>query len=88
MIVLPIMMQDSRIYIIIASFHISGRGEVIREGLSSPWIPDGWSWGGMASDCCPVWIELTPGSVGAKTDVKHDANKLLDETDETWQDCE
>lgn len=31
---------------------------MVREGLTNPWIPDGWSWGGVVSDHCPVWIEL------------------------------
>lgn len=30
---------------------------MIREGLTSPWIPDGWSWGGVVSDHCPIWVE-------------------------------
>ncbi|XP_069757144.1 endonuclease/exonuclease/phosphatase family domain-containing protein 1-like isoform X2 [Narcine bancroftii] len=36
----------------------TGRWGVIRQGLSSPWIPDGWKWGGVVSQHCPVWIEL------------------------------
>ncbi|XP_041096243.1 endonuclease/exonuclease/phosphatase family domain-containing protein 1-like [Polyodon spathula] len=36
----------------------TGRWGVIRLGLSSPWIPDGWSWGGIVSTHCPVWVEL------------------------------
>ncbi|XP_067853516.1 endonuclease/exonuclease/phosphatase family domain-containing protein 1-like [Heptranchias perlo] len=36
----------------------TGRWGVIREGLSSPWIPDGWKWGGIVSQHCPVWIEF------------------------------
>ena len=31
---------------------------MVKEGLTSPWIPDGWSWGGAVSDHCPVWVEL------------------------------
>ncbi|KAK2193043.1 hypothetical protein NP493_18g09023 [Ridgeia piscesae] len=27
-------------------------------GLSNPWIPDGWSWGGVASSHCPLWAEF------------------------------
>ncbi|XP_067857484.1 endonuclease/exonuclease/phosphatase family domain-containing protein 1 [Heptranchias perlo] len=36
----------------------SGHWAVIREGLTNPWIPDGWSWGGIASDHCPLWVEF------------------------------
>lgn len=31
---------------------------VVREGLTNPWIPDNWSWGGVASDHCPIVAEL------------------------------
>lgn len=31
---------------------------VVREGLTNPWIPDNWSWGGVASDHCPVVAEF------------------------------
>uniref|UniRef100_A0A3Q2PTE4 Endonuclease/exonuclease/phosphatase family domain-containing protein 1 n=1 Tax=Fundulus heteroclitus TaxID=8078 RepID=A0A3Q2PTE4_FUNHE len=30
----------------------------VREGLTNPWIPDNWSWGGVASDHCPVVAEF------------------------------
>ncbi|XP_061597154.1 endonuclease/exonuclease/phosphatase family domain-containing protein 1 [Cololabis saira] len=36
----------------------SGRCVVVREGLTNPWIPDNWSWGGVASDHCPVVAEF------------------------------
>eukprot|EP00062_Callorhinchus_milii_P019972 gi/632975106/ref/XP_007904041.1/ PREDICTED: endonuclease/exonuclease/phosphatase family domain-containing protein 1-like [Callorhinchus milii] len=36
----------------------TGRSGVIRQGLSSPWIPDGWKWGGVVSEHCPVWTEI------------------------------
>ncbi|XP_048464886.1 endonuclease/exonuclease/phosphatase family domain-containing protein 1-like [Rhincodon typus] len=36
----------------------SGHWAVIREGLTNPWIPDCWSWGGVASDHCPLWAEF------------------------------
>lgn len=48
--------------------------KVIRTGLTSPWIPDGWSWGGVVSDHCPVLSEFF-------TDVDGDreaSNKNLD----------
>uniref|UniRef100_A0A3P9HAH3 Endonuclease/exonuclease/phosphatase family domain-containing protein 1 n=1 Tax=Oryzias latipes TaxID=8090 RepID=A0A3P9HAH3_ORYLA len=36
----------------------SGHCMVVREGLTNPWIPDNWSWGGVASDHCPIVAEL------------------------------
>ncbi|KAM8840455.1 endonuclease/exonuclease/phosphatase family domain-containing protein 1 isoform 1-T1 [Spinachia spinachia] len=36
----------------------SGHCAVVREGLTNPWIPDNWSWGGVASDHCPVLAEF------------------------------
>ncbi|XP_039858589.1 endonuclease/exonuclease/phosphatase family domain-containing protein 1 [Simochromis diagramma] len=36
----------------------SGHCMVVREGLTNPWIPDNWSWGGVASDHCPVFAEF------------------------------
>lgn len=39
----------------------SGNSGVIRVNLTSPLIPNGWSWGGVVSDHCPVWTELCTG---------------------------
>ncbi|KAL4233991.1 Endonuclease/exonuclease/phosphatase domain-containing protein 1 [Mactra antiquata] len=39
----------------------TGHSDVIREGLTSPWIPNGWSWGGVVSDHCPVWAQIYTG---------------------------
>ncbi|XP_030644928.1 endonuclease/exonuclease/phosphatase family domain-containing protein 1 [Chanos chanos] len=36
----------------------TGHCSVVREGLTNPWIPDNWSWGGVASDHCPVVAEF------------------------------
>ncbi|XP_076864300.1 endonuclease/exonuclease/phosphatase family domain-containing protein 1 [Brachyhypopomus gauderio] len=36
----------------------TGHCFVVREGLTNPWIPDNWSWGGVASEHCPVVAEL------------------------------
>ncbi|KAK1172272.1 endonuclease/exonuclease/phosphatase family domain-containing protein 1-like [Acipenser oxyrinchus oxyrinchus] len=36
----------------------TGHWVVVREGLTNPWIPDNWSWGGVASDHCPVFAEF------------------------------
>ncbi|XP_037548687.1 endonuclease/exonuclease/phosphatase family domain-containing protein 1 [Nematolebias whitei] len=36
----------------------TGHCLVVREGLTNPWIPDNWSWGGVASNHCPVVAEF------------------------------
>lgn len=36
----------------------AGHYMVVREGLTNPWIPDNWSWGGVASDHCPLLAEF------------------------------
>ncbi|ETE62471.1 Endonuclease/exonuclease/phosphatase family domain-containing protein 1, partial [Ophiophagus hannah] len=36
----------------------TGHWTVVREGLTNPWIPDNWSWGGVASSHCPVLAEF------------------------------
>ncbi|XP_016321696.1 endonuclease/exonuclease/phosphatase family domain-containing protein 1-like isoform X2 [Sinocyclocheilus anshuiensis] len=36
----------------------TGHCWVVREGLTNPWIPDNWSWGGVASVHCPVVAEF------------------------------
>lgn len=36
----------------------AGHWAVVREGLTNPWIPDNWSWGGVASEHCPVLAEF------------------------------
>ncbi|XP_033831360.1 endonuclease/exonuclease/phosphatase family domain-containing protein 1 [Periophthalmus magnuspinnatus] len=36
----------------------TGQCTVVREGMTNPWIPDNWSWGGVASDHCPIVAEL------------------------------
>lgn len=41
----------------------TGECSVVREGLTNPWIPDNWSWGGVASDHCPVMAEFYMGVV-------------------------
>lgn len=42
----------------VPSVSSAGHCVVVREGLTNPWIPDNWSWGGVASDHCPVVAEL------------------------------
>ncbi|XP_075214152.1 endonuclease/exonuclease/phosphatase family domain-containing protein 1-like [Lycorma delicatula] len=36
----------------------TGVSGVVRQGLTHLGIPRGWSWGGPASEHCPVWCEL------------------------------
>lgn len=36
---------------------LTGHSSVIREGLCHMAIPRDWTWGGPASDHCPIWIE-------------------------------
>ncbi|XP_055891555.1 endonuclease/exonuclease/phosphatase family domain-containing protein 1-like [Biomphalaria glabrata] len=36
----------------------TGFSNVIREGLTSTWIPNGWTWGGVVSDHCPVYAQF------------------------------
>ncbi|XP_022080279.1 endonuclease/exonuclease/phosphatase family domain-containing protein 1-like isoform X2 [Acanthaster planci] len=36
----------------------TGKSHVVREGLTHPLIPDNWSWGGVVSNHCPVWVEF------------------------------
>lgn len=70
---------------------------MIREGLTSPWIPDGWDWGGAVSDQCPVWAELNL----AQRQVSHESVEseeimkslqsvftARDESDDSFHDCE
>lgn len=37
---------------------LCGYWGVVRQGLCHMAIPRGWSWGGPASEHCPVWIEV------------------------------
>lgn len=45
----------------------TGHCWVVREGLTNPWIPDNWSWGGVASDHCPVIAEFYTDAVVKET---------------------
>jgi len=38
------------------------RSGVVEDGLCSPWIPDGWKWGGPVSGHAPLWCEITPSA--------------------------
>ncbi|KAK3525319.1 hypothetical protein QTP86_029827 [Hemibagrus guttatus] len=44
----------------------TGHCSVVREGLTNPWIPDNWSWGGVASEHCPIVAEFFTGCTNEK----------------------
>lgn len=44
----------------------TGHCAVLRESLTNPWIPDNWSWGGVASEHCPVLAEFYAEKDGTK----------------------
>ncbi|XP_033987050.1 endonuclease/exonuclease/phosphatase family domain-containing protein 1 [Trematomus bernacchii] len=54
----------------------SGHFLVVREGLTNPWIPDNWSWGGVASDHCPLvaefYTEVSPKELSRPSIVERD----------------
>ncbi len=31
---------------------------MVEDGLTSPWIPRGWQWGGAVSEHFPLWVEV------------------------------
>ncbi|CAF0996254.1 unnamed protein product, partial [Didymodactylos carnosus] len=41
----------------VKQFHTNNFG-VIRDNLTSPWIPNGWDWGGLVSNHCPIWTDF------------------------------
>lgn len=41
-----------------ASVQYTGLGGAVRQGLTHMAIPRGWTWGGPASEHCPVWCEI------------------------------
>ncbi|NWW53230.1 EEPD1 protein, partial [Pedionomus torquatus] len=52
----------------------TGHWAVVREGLTNPWIPDNWSWGGVASDHCPVLAEFYLEKDWSKKEVTQNGN--------------
>lgn len=47
----------SALNLIVSAVLIEHSG-VIRDNLTNVWIPAGWTWGGLVSDHCPIWIEF------------------------------
>lgn len=41
-----------------ANIRFTGISGVVRQGLTHMAIPRGWTWGGPASEHCPIWCEL------------------------------
>lgn len=41
-----------------AQSKLTGIWGIVKQGLTHLAIPNGWSWGGLASPHCPLWIEL------------------------------
>ncbi|XP_040288136.1 endonuclease/exonuclease/phosphatase family domain-containing protein 1 [Bufo bufo] len=55
---------------------------VVREGLTNPWIPDNWSWGGVASEHCPVLTEFYLEKDCNKKELSSKANGVTVERNE------
>ncbi|XP_029445349.1 endonuclease/exonuclease/phosphatase family domain-containing protein 1 [Rhinatrema bivittatum] len=61
----------------------TGHWAVVREGLTNPWIPDNWSWGGVASEHCPVLAEFYLEKDWSKKEVAHNGSRVTVERSET-----
>ncbi|NXW93182.1 EEPD1 protein, partial [Alopecoenas beccarii] len=61
----------------------TGHWAVVREGLTNPWIPDNWSWGGVASDHCPVLAEFYLEKDWNKKDVTRNGNGVTVERNDS-----
>ncbi|NWX08226.1 EEPD1 protein, partial [Caloenas nicobarica] len=61
----------------------TGHWAVVREGLTNPWIPDNWSWGGVASDHCPVLAEFYLEKDWNKKDVMRNGNGVTVERNDS-----
>lgn len=49
-----------------AKLQYTGVSGVVRQGLTHMAIPRGWSWGGPASEHCPVWCEIYVKRIAGK----------------------
>ena len=56
--------------------HKLHQGYILIQGLSSPWIPDGWKQGGVVSNHCPVYTELYTNSDLDKGDLSLGADGI------------
>ncbi|XP_069763676.1 endonuclease/exonuclease/phosphatase family domain-containing protein 1 [Narcine bancroftii] len=65
----------------------SGHWCVVREGLTNPWIPDCWSWGGVASDHCPLWAEFyVVKDLGSKVAFGNGSTVIVEQADGSTKD--
>ncbi|RUS80596.1 hypothetical protein EGW08_011651, partial [Elysia chlorotica] len=55
------------------SLYTVGVAGVVRDGLSNAWIPNGWTWGGVVSDHCPVFSQFY-----SKIDIDRDEINVAD----------
>ncbi|XP_044275067.1 endonuclease/exonuclease/phosphatase family domain-containing protein 1 [Varanus komodoensis] len=55
----------------------TGHWAVVREGLTNPWIPDNWSWGGVASSHCPVLVEFYTERDWNRKDLMRNGNGVM-----------
>lgn len=60
----------------------TGHWAVVREGLTNPWIPDNWSWGGVASEHCPVLAEFYTEKDWSKKDAPRNGSGVALERSE------
>lgn len=60
----------------------TGYSLVVREGLTNPWIPDNWSWGGVASEHCPILAEFYMEKDCSKKDLASKPNGVTVERNE------
>uniref|UniRef100_A0A3Q2H960 Endonuclease/exonuclease/phosphatase family domain-containing protein 1 n=1 Tax=Equus caballus TaxID=9796 RepID=A0A3Q2H960_HORSE len=60
----------------------TGHWAVVREGLTNPWIPDNWSWGGVASEHCPVLAEFYTEKDWNKKEAPRNSNGVTVERSE------
>nr|XP_033786093.1 endonuclease/exonuclease/phosphatase family domain-containing protein 1 isoform X1 [Geotrypetes seraphini] len=61
----------------------TGHWAVVREGLTNPWIPDNWSWGGVASEHCPVLAEFYLEKDWSKKEVTRNGSRVTVERNES-----
>ncbi|NXW31352.1 EEPD1 protein, partial [Phaetusa simplex] len=61
----------------------TGHWAVVREGLTNPWIPDNWSWGGVASDHCPVLAEFYLEKDWSRKEVTRNGNGVTVERNDS-----
>ncbi|KAL7976844.1 hypothetical protein Chor_008793 [Crotalus horridus] len=66
----------------------TGHWAVVREGLTNPWIPDNWSWGGVASSHCPVLAEFYLERDWNRKDLTRNGGGVIVECTDVDSKCE